>query len=206
VRKHHGVNMSEENKEALEQKTYTQAELDEIVGGLKNKVDELLGEKKTVAQKAAELESKQQELEEARLKEKEEFKTLWEREQDSKRELQEKYHSFEKQVKDKELESASLSVAAQLTRDTKRAELLKKEISQFARYTDNGVIYEIGGVEVDQAKVVEHVKNEYPFLVDGVNSSGSGAAGSSSSRASNILKIDSTKTERAEYFKNKYKL
>jgi hypothetical protein len=198
--------MSEENKEALEQKTYTQAELDEIVGGLKNKVDELLGEKKTVAQKAAELESKQQELEEARLKEKEEFKTLWEREQDSKRELQEKYHSFEKQVKDKELESASLSVAAQLTRDTKRAELLKKEISQFARYTDNGVIYEIGGVEVDQAKVVEHVKNEYPFLVDGVNSSGSGAAGSSSSRASNILKIDSTKTERAEYFKNKYKL
>jgi hypothetical protein len=198
--------MSEEDKKADEQKTYTQAQLDEIVGGLKNKVDELLGEKKTVAQKAAELESKQQELEEARLKEKEEFKTLWEREQDSKRELQEKYHSFEKQVKDKELESASLSVAAQLTRDTKRAELLKKEISQFARYTDNGVIYEIGGVEVDQAKVVEHVKNEYPFLVDGVNSSGSGAAGSSSSRASNILKIDSTKTERAEYFKNKYKL
>lgn len=37
--------------------TYTQEQVDEMVGGLKNKVDELLGEKKTAAQRAKEAEA-----------------------------------------------------------------------------------------------------------------------------------------------------
>jgi len=53
--------MSDENQvpesEAQAPKSYTQAEVDALVGGLKTKVDELLSEKKTAAQKAKDAEA-----------------------------------------------------------------------------------------------------------------------------------------------------
>lgn len=69
---------TEQHEEQAEAKTYTAAEVEEMTKGLKAKVDELLGEKKTVSQRARELEEAQAAAEQERLKEKEEFKTLWE--------------------------------------------------------------------------------------------------------------------------------
>jgi len=46
-----------QESEAPAPKSYTQAEVDALVGGLKTKVDELLNEKKTAAQKAKEAEA-----------------------------------------------------------------------------------------------------------------------------------------------------
>ena len=125
---------TEQHEDQVETKTYTAAEVEELTKGLRTKVDELLGEKKTVSQRAKELEEAQAAAEQERLKEKEEFKTLWEREQQAKKELQEKYETFSKQVQQKEVELASSSIAAELTRDTKRAELLKEQIGKYARY------------------------------------------------------------------------
>ncbi len=187
--------MSEESKDEpkegqKEGKTYTEAEVKEMLeketSGLKSKLEELLGESKSAKQKARELEEQQRQAEEQRLAEKQEFKTLYEREQEAKRELQEQYETFQQRVQLAEIEKASTSVAAELTRDTKRGELLSEKAAQFARYTDKGIIYEMGGVEVEKAKVLEHLKTEYPFLVDGNQSNGGGAAGNVSGRAANM--------------------
>lgn len=146
-------------------------------GGLKAKVEELLGESKSAKQKARELEELQKKAEDEGLKQREEFKTLYEREQKAKQELADKYESFAKRIQEKEVEAAALSIASELTRDTSRAELLKQQVSQFARYADDGVTFEMGGVQVDRKKIVEHIAEKYPFLIDGSGATGGGAAG-----------------------------
>lgn len=164
-------------------KTYTEEEvqkmIDEQVSGLKNKVDELLGEKKSASQKAKELEEQQKAQEEERLKEKEQFRELYEREQSSKKELQDKFEEFQNRIKQQEINNASLKVASELTRDTARGELLQEKASQYAKYAEDGsVTFELGGVQVDQNKILEHLKEKYPFLVDGSGATGGGASGS----------------------------
>lgn len=170
------------------------------VTGLKAKVEELLGESKSAKQKARELEELQRQHEEDALKKREEFKTLYEREQKSKSELEEKYLQFAKKVQEKEIESASTGIAAELTRDTKRAALLKKEIAQFAKYTDDGVKYEMGGIEVTKDKVIQHLQDQYPFLIDGSGASGGGATGGASGGAGKGFAQMSEK-ERVELYK-----
>ena len=157
-----------------------EAKLNETTSGLKAKVDELLGESKSAKQKARELEEAQAATEEARAKEKGEFKELYEREQKAKAELADKYEAFAKRIQQKEVESSALSLAAELTRDTKRAELLKEQVIKFARYTDDGVKFEMGGIEVDRAKIMAHISDNYPFLVDGSGATGGGATGGKS--------------------------
>ncbi len=169
--------MTEQTQERAADKTYTAAEVDELVKGLKAKNDELLTEKKTVSQRAQELEEAQTLAEQERLKEKQEFKTLYEREQEAKKELAEKYESFAKLVQKKDIEIETSSIASELTRDTKRAALIAKEVAAFARHSENGVTYEMGGVVVDRSKVIDHIKESYPFLVDGSGMTGGGATG-----------------------------
>jgi len=186
---------------AEENKVYTPEEVEAIVSGLKSKVEELLHEKKTVAQRAKELEEAQKQAEMQRLQEKEEFKTLWEREQQAKKELQEKFEQFSKQVQQKEVELAANGIASQLTRDTKRAELLKEQIAKYARYTDEGVKYEMGGVEVGEDKVIEHLRTEYAFLVDGSQASGGGASGTTGGGAAAKKRSEMTPAEKVAYIK-----
>lgn len=200
--------MSDENQEQKPQ-TYTAEEVQALLAketsGLKAKVDELLGESKSAKQKARELEEASARAEEERAKQAGEFKALYEREQKAKAELAEKYDSFAKRIQQKEVEGAAMSLAAELTRDTKRVELLRKEISQFARYTDDGVKFEMGGVEVDRAKVLAHITDNYPFLVDGSGATGGGATGANKGGgAATIGKPDGDKHERAAYFAKKF--
>jgi len=176
------------------------AKIEEEVTGLKTKVDELLGESKSAKQKARELEELQRKAEEDGLKQKEEFKTLYEREQKAKQELAEKYETFAQRVQQKEIETAALSVASELTRDTKRAELLREQVARYARYTEDGVKFEMGGVEVDKAKVVAHIEENYPFLIDGSGASGGGATGGKSGGAAKNL-ADMSEGERVALYK-----
>ena len=174
---------AETNQTEEQKKTYTEDEvqkmIDDQVSGLKNKVEELLGEKKSAAQKAKELEEQQKTQEEERLKEKEQFRELYEREQTSKKELQEQFEEFQNRIKKQEIQNASLKLASELTRDTARGELLQEKASQYAKYNEDGsVIFELGGVQVDQEKVLNHLKEKYPFLVDGSGATGGGASGS----------------------------
>jgi len=57
--------------------------------------------------------------------------------------------------------------------------LLQEKASQYAKYAEDGsVTFELGGVQVDQNKILEHLKEKYPFLVDGSGATGGGASGS----------------------------
>ena len=172
-----------ERKEAEQQtaKTFTEEQVKEMLeketSGLKSKVEELLGEKKTVSQRAKELEEAQAKAEEERLTEKQQFKELYEREQKAKQELAEKYEDFQSRIQKQEIGMHTSNIAGELTRDTARAELLAEKAAQFAKYENDQVVFELGGVPVDKAKVVEHLKEKYPFLADGPDSSGGGATG-----------------------------
>lgn len=168
-----------EQQEEAQQPAST-PELDELRAEnerMRKHMEELLGESKSAKKKAAELEQAQREAEEARLAEKQEFKTLYEREQEAKRELQEQYETFQQRVQQAEIQAASTAIAGELTRDSKRGALLAEKAASFARHTEDGIQYEMGGVAVDRAKVLEHLTNEYPFLIDGNQSNGGGAVG-----------------------------
>lgn len=156
-----------------------QAKLDEEVSGLKAKRDELLGLHSKDKERLAELEKSQQEAEEARQREKGEFKTLYEKTQQELEQERENARKFRQTIQEKELESSANSLVSELTRDSKRAELLKKEALQFAKYTENGVEFEVGGVPIEAAKLKEKLATDYPFLVDGSGASGGGAQGGS---------------------------
>ena len=175
-------------EDGTEIEAFTPDEVEAQVSGLKAKVDELLNESKSAKQKARELEELQRKSEEEGL------------EQKAKAELAEKYESFAKMVQQKEIESASVSIASELTRDTKRAELLRQQIAQFARYSENGVKFEMGGIEVPREKIIGHITENYPFLIDGSGASGGGATGGKSGGAGKSWS-DMTEAEHTALYK-----
>jgi len=171
-------------EDGSEVEAFTEAELKERIdnelAGLKAKRDELLGLHAKDKERLQELESQQKQIEEDRQREKGEFKELYEKtkaELDAEKEAARK---FRQTIQQKDLEGSAGSIASSLaSKDAKRAELLKKEIMQYANYTDEGIKYEIGGVEIDEEKLRQKIVEDYPFLVDGSNASGGGAQGGS---------------------------
>jgi len=163
--------------------TEVQQLIDEQVRGLKSKVEELLSEKKSASQRAKELEEEQKRQEEDRMAEKQQFKELYEREQKSKQELQEQYEEFQNRIRQQEIGNEALKLSSELTRDSARGELLQEKAMQYAKYSEYGVTFELGGVPVDKDKILSHLREKYPFLVDGSGATGGGAAGSNNGGA-----------------------
>ena len=124
-----------------------------------------------------ELEDSQRKAEEERLKQNEEFKELYERTQSEKEQLAQQFETHKQAIQRKELEASSYKVATALTRDTARAELLAEKAASFAKHTDDGLVYEIGGVAVNADQLQKHLAEKYPFLVDGSGATGGGASG-----------------------------
>lgn len=135
-------------------------------------------ERKSAKERLQQLEDERKQLEDDRAKEKGEFKTLYEKTQAELEQEREQGRKFRTTIQQKEQDGDALQIASQLTKDMSRANLLKKEVLQFSRYTDDGVKYEIGGVEVTKEKLVDKLREDYPFLVDGSQSTGGGANGS----------------------------
>lgn len=166
--------------DGTEIEAFTREEVDGELTGLKAKVDELLKEKKSVSARASELEEAAKAAEEARQKEKGEFKELYEREQKAKQELSDRFSEYQGKIQKNEITMAANNLALQLTKDTGRAELLAEKAAQFAKYTEHGITFELGGVAVDSNKLAEHLKSKYPFLADGSGAAGGGANGGKS--------------------------
>jgi hypothetical protein len=166
-------------------KTYTEEEIEALLAerlaaeteGLKKKNEELLTEKKQVSQKLTDFEIEKQRAEEEGLKQREEFKTLYEREQEANKELRETILAKNEKERKDALSLATIELSGSLTRDTTKAGLLAEQAAKYASYQDGKVVYEIGGVEVDAAKVQEHLTKSFGFLVDGSGNTGSGASG-----------------------------
>jgi len=161
------------------------------IAGLKAKNGELLGLHTKDKERLAELEAAQAKAEEERQKEKGEFKSLYEKTQAELEAERQAAREFKTQVQSKTLEGEAFKLATSLTSDTKRAELLKKEVLQYAKYTETGVQFEIGGVAVESGKLAEKLKADYPFLADGSGASGGDAKGGAPN-VKDITKLTST--------------
>jgi hypothetical protein len=168
----------------------------EDVAPLKAKINELLGETKAERDKRRALEEAQAKLDEERAKEKGEFKSLYEKTQAELEKERQAASTFRQQVVQKQLEGAASTMAAELSRDTARASLLAKEAAAFLKHSDDGVQYEIGGVSVDRAKVLDHLRTSYPFLVDGSQASGGGAFGGGGGAGKSTGNMGGTPAER----------
>ena len=166
-------------------KTYTQEELDALIAeklaaetdGLKKKNEELLTEKKQVSQKLSDFEIAQKQAEDDGLKQREEFKELYERSEAANKELRETIIAKDEKERKDALTLATVELSGSLTRDTTKAGLLAEQAAKHASYVDGKVVYEIGGIEVDADKVKEHLTSSFGFLVDGSGNTGSGASG-----------------------------
>lgn len=197
--------MSEESTEAQEGGdtiTMTKAELDakiaEQVEALKAKNAELLGETKAERAKRQALEAAQTEAEEARAKEKGEFKSLYEKTLAELEKERQSAQEYRQQVTRSTLEGEAGKIAAELSRDTARAALLSEQAQKLLKPTDEGLQYEIGGVQVDRAKALDHLRASFPFLVDGSQASGGGATGGSGGAVSQKRSAMSA-TDKAAY-------
>lgn len=152
--------------------------VEKAIAPLKAKNTELLGETKAEREKRQALETAAQEAEAKRAQEAGEFKTLYEKSQADLVKEREQNASFRGQIKDRDTKAAATALASELTRDTARAGLLTKEAAAFVELGDDGApVFKVGGIVVDRAKVMDHLKTSYPFLVDGQQSNGGGAPG-----------------------------
>jgi hypothetical protein len=172
-----------------EAKTYTQDEvqamIEEQTGGLKKKVDELLGEKKSASQKARELEESIRLANDDRQKENGEFKELYERTQADLLAERTNNKAKDEKLQQRDIKEKAGRIGSDLAKtDTKRAEVLTDYAARYAKHDGETVSYEIGGIEVTADVLKEHLTKEYPFLVDGNGSSGGGATGARGGAAS----------------------
>jgi hypothetical protein len=149
---------------------------DELKEALRKERDE----RKAAKDKLAQIEKDQAEAAQKSLEERQEYETLYKNTKSAFDKQAQDFEEFKRKLADKERGELATELANGLTRDTARAELLKKEALAFIQHTTDGVVISgpDGTLTVDQLK--SHLAERYPFLVDGNQSSGGGAAGSKS--------------------------
>lgn len=150
---------------------------DELKEALRKERDE----RKAAKEKLAEVERAQQEAEAKRMEEAQQFESLY---KNTKGELEKRTQEFEeykRKLADKERSELAVTLATSLTRDTKRAELLKKEALAFIQHTADGVVISGPDGTMTAEQLKESLAKNYPFLVDGNQASGGNASGGSKS-------------------------
>jgi len=175
----------QQTEQPKEQKTYTEDEVQAMISGLKSKNDELKGEKVKVSERLTALEQQKRDQEKSDLESNQQFQSLYELEQANTKEAlkkaadaNERVAALEREREEGKVKSAASAIGSKLAKtDPGRAEILAEKAEKFAKHTEDGIKYEIGGVEVTEEKVSEHLKAKYPFLIDGLGSNGGGAAG-----------------------------
>ena len=148
-------------------------------------------ERAEAKRKLTEYEQQQEEAERKRLEEKQEFESLYKQEAESKTKLQQELDEMRRHIADKERGETAMGITSQLSRDTAREELLREKAIQFIHYTPEGEVKINGpdGEAWDADKLSAHLKERYPFLVDGNQSTGSGATGSHGGGAASSKKF-----------------
>lgn len=153
---------------------------DELKEALRKEREERAEAKK----KLQEFETENERRERERLEKQQEWEQLSKTERERAEKLETELQEMKDRYANKERNETALQVVGSLARDPKRAELLKKEAMQFIAYTPEGVkINGPDGSAWDTSKLTEHLKAEYPFLVDGSQASGGGATGANGSGA-----------------------
>jgi len=152
----------------------------EDVSGLKKKVDELLSEKKSEQAKREEAEKAAQEAKDKAAKEAGNYKELFESSENKVKTLEEALKDRDARDKRQSIGGKALELAQGLTKDVSRAKLLAEQLKGRLDLVDGElkVLDTAGALTVSTTdELVEQVKKDYPFLVDGKDSSGGGSSG-----------------------------
>jgi hypothetical protein len=139
---------------------------------------------KEAERRAKELERKQQELEEERLKEQNDFKSLYSRANEKAQALEDQIKQRDAQMREKTKDSIAQAISSEIAIDGSSARLLKREALEFIELEDDQEVFRIGGVTVDRRAVIEHLSTEFPRNVKGSGASGAGASGGANSGGS----------------------
>lgn len=174
---------------------------DELKGALQREREE----RKTAKQQAEDLRKQLEAKELAELEGQKKYEELYKREQETRSKTAAELEMLRKSIAERELSESALKVAGSLTRDSAKAQLLKKEAIAYATHTPDGVKFTVDGVDVTAEQLQAHLIKQYPFLADGVQSSGGGATGGARTAAS-IGNMGGTKAERLAAIAHKYNL
>jgi hypothetical protein len=159
-----------------------QTYMEETTKGLKANNDALLAEKKK-AQDAAEQAMQQTKVEnEEKLKAKNDYKQLFESQQQEAGKLKQQLEDMMAQSKRSKISTEAARIAAGLTKDVGRLKMLEKELSQRLTLVDDQirVADQNGQLTVSSiSDLIVQIKTDYPFLIDGSQATGGGAARSS---------------------------
>lgn len=155
-----------------------QERLENETKGLKSKVDELLSEKKKVQQEREQAREMARLEAEQKAQKENDYKQLFEAQKEESNTLRQTIEKMNADITRQKITTEAAKLAAQLTKDTGRAQLLQKEISQRLTLVDNElrVTDESGQLTVSSMEdLANAIKTTYPFLVDGSQASGGGA-------------------------------
>jgi hypothetical protein len=112
------------------------------------------------------------------LEEKQEFEKLWKAEQEKGTTTAKELDDLRTSIAQKDRNSEAYKIVSTLATDTARAEILQQQAMPFISHTPEGIkINGPDGEAWDAAKLTAHLKEKYPFLVDGSKASGGGATG-----------------------------
>lgn len=159
--------------------TYVQTQIEEQVTGLKAKNDELLAEKKRIQRDKEKADAEARTEAERIAQEQNDFKQLYESQKTEAEALQAKLQEMTSNIQRQTVMSEAARLASGLTKDVAKAKLLEQQISQRLALVDGEikVLDESGQLTVSKPEsLTESIRENYPFLVDGSQASGGGAA------------------------------
>ena len=172
VKKQLAEKFSETLNKTLEEKVA------EEVKGLKAKNDELLAEKKAAQRAKEELDAKARSEKERYAQENGQYQELYESQKAEANALRQKIEEINGQVAKQKVRSEATKLASLLTKDVSKAKLLEEKLSQRLTLMDNElrVTDDSGQLTVSTTDdLVASIKNDFPFLVDGIQATGGGA-------------------------------
>lgn len=169
--------LAEKFNKTLEQTL--QEKIAEEVQGLKAKNDELLAEKKAAQRAKEEIDAKARAEKEETAKKQNDFQQLYESQKQEADSLRKKIEEMNHAVQRQTIGGEAMRIASTLTKDVAKAKLLEKEISQRLSLVESEirVVDESGQLTVSTLDdLTAQIRTNYPFLVDGIQAQGGGAA------------------------------
>ncbi len=135
-------------------------------------------DKERQARKAAEKEvatarKATEKAEQDALEKNKEYETLW-------RQSDEKLQGLQQKVQERDIDAAIGAISVGITKDGNKRNDISALYRRYAKFTDDGVVFEEGGMPLTAEQLTEKIKADRPYLVDGNQASGGGATGSGS--------------------------
>lgn len=189
-----GIELNEEQKAAIE--AQLQGMVEQQVAGLKSKNDQLLAEKKAKQREAEEAQELARQQAEEKAKAENDYKQLFEAQKTEADILREQMQKMQQDALQARISAESGRIASGLTKDTAKAALLQQQIGQRLSIVDDEIrVTDNGQLTVSTLDdLTTSIKERFPFLIDGSQAAGGGAA-----RSEGRAQERSTEMSRAEF-------